>query len=179
MWLAVVIGKGISEAAAPGPMRLLHRFGAFAMLLSFGVAVLAIGPHFRVFVEPFGSKSGAAELRSDLVRRLEKEPRVALVSDPGAADFFVSGEGETYIKGYVGTNPRVRYLNGDARPIYGGYLSVEVKDRAHDTVWSYLVTPRRLGAEDINSDLTGQVIRKLMEAMTLPRGSLKQKTSSQ
>jgi hypothetical protein len=129
-----------------------------------GVPLLADGPS-RVFVEPLGTKSGAAELRNELVRLLEKEHGITLVNQASSADFVVSGEGETYIKGYVGTNPRVRYLNGDARPVYGGFLSVEVKNRDRDTIWSYLVTPRRLGSEDINRNLTGQLVRKLVGAI--------------
>jgi hypothetical protein len=129
-----------------------------------GVHALAASPA-RVFVEPLGTKSGAAQLRNELVHLLEKEHGITLVSEPASADFVVSGEGDTYIKGYFGSNPRVRYLNGDARPVYGGFLSVEVKNREHDTIWSYLVTPRRLGSEDINRNLTSQLVRKLVGAI--------------
>ena len=73
-------------------------------------------------MESFGTKPGAVQLRNELVRFLENDHHVTLVSDAASAEFVVSGEGETYIKGYVGTNPRVRYLNADARPVYGGFL---------------------------------------------------------
>jgi len=129
-----------------------------------GVQVLA-GSSPRVFVESLGTKAGAVQLRNALVQLLEKDHRVTLVNDASSAEFVVSGEGETYIKGYVGTNPRVRYLNADARPVYGGFLSVEVKNRERETIWSYLVTPRRLGSEDINRNLTGQLVRKLVGAI--------------
>jgi hypothetical protein len=142
---------------------------ATAIVILLGVHGLAASPS-RVFVEPLGTKSGAVELRNELLRLLEKEDRITLVSDTTSADFVVSGEGETYIRGYVGTNPRVRYLNGDARPVYGGFLSVEVKNREHDPIWSYLVTPRRLGSEDINRNLTGQLVRKLVGAIEEQQG---------
>lgn len=116
----------------------------------------------RIFVEPFADKGGAAQLRSELVNLLRKEHGVELVDTAAAADFILSGSGETYIKGYVGTNPRVRYLNSDARPVYGGFLSVELKSRAHDPVWSYLATPRRFGSDDINRNLAGQIVHKLV-----------------
>jgi hypothetical protein len=154
------------------PPRVRHRFLVHATVMLLGAHVLVAGPN-RVFVEPLGTKSGAVQLRNELVRLLEKEHRVTLVSDVSAADFVVSGEGETYIKGYVGTNPRVRYLNGEAKPVYGGFLSVEVKNRERDTIWSYLVTPRRLGSEDINRNLTGQLIRKLVGAIEEQQGSPK------
>jgi hypothetical protein len=115
----------------------------------------------RIFVEPFSGKTGAAELRAELVTLLRKEHGVAVVDDARSADFILSGNGETYIKGYLGTNPRVRYLNSDAKPVYGGFLSVELKNREHDPVWSYLATPRRFGSEDINHNLAGQIAHKL------------------
>ena len=150
-------------------MGLSRRWVVSVTVMWLGVHALAASPA-RVFVEPLGTKSGAAQLRNELVHLLEKEHGIALVSDAAAADFIISGEGDTYIKGYVGSNPRVRYLNGDARPVYGGFLSVEVKNREHDTIWSYLVTPRRLGSEDINRNLTGQLARKLVGAIEAPQG---------
>ena len=136
-------------------------------LLSFGT--WAAGGSTRVFVEPFAQKSGTPELRAELLRLLAKEQGVAVAADPSSADFIVSGSGETYIKGYLGTNPRVRYLNSDAKPVYGGFLSVELKTPDRETVWSYLVTPRRFGPEDINQNLAGQMVRKLVEQIQAQR----------
>jgi hypothetical protein len=146
-----------------------RRWVVSVSVMLLGIRALAGSPA-RVFVEPLGTRSGAAQLRNELVHRLEKEHGIALVNDAAAADFIVSGEGDTYIKGYLGSNPRVRYVNGDARPVYGGFLSVEVKNREHDTIWSYLVTPRRLGSEDINRNLTGQLARKLVGAIEEQQG---------
>jgi hypothetical protein len=146
-----------------------RRFVVHVTVALLGAHVLADGPA-RVFVELLGTKSGAVQLRNELVRLLEKDHRVTLVSDASSAEFIISGEGETYIKGYVGTNPRVRYLNADARPVYGGFLSVEVKNRERETIWSYLVTPRRLGSEDVNRNLTGQLVRKLVGAIEEQQG---------
>jgi hypothetical protein len=117
----------------------------------------------RIFVEPFPDKPGGAALREAVVSLLSKEQGLAVVTDAAQADFIVSGSGETYVRGYVGTNPRVHYLNRDAKPIYGGFLSVELKPRGQDTVWSYLATPRRLGPQDIDSNLARQVAHKLAE----------------
>jgi hypothetical protein len=123
----------------------------------------AAGAPTRIFVEPFSEKQGAPGLRTELIHLLRKEPGITVVADRGSADFLVSGNGETYIKGYVGTNPRVHYLNSDAPAVYGGYLSMELKTPGQETVWSYLVTPRRFGPEDINHNLAGQMVRKLAE----------------
>ena len=104
-------------------------------------------------------------LREEVVRLLGKQHGVTLAMDASQADFVLSGSGETYIRGYVGTNPRVRYLNSDAQPVYGGFLSVELKPPRQDVIWSYLVTPRRLGPQDIYANLAGQIVPKLMEAL--------------
>ncbi|MBV9745927.1 MAG: hypothetical protein JO099_19360 [Acidobacteriia bacterium] len=127
----------------------------------------------RIFVEPFGEKPGASGLRTELVRLLEKEPHITVADDATKADFIVSGTGETYIKGYLGTNPRVRYLNSEAQPVYGGYLSVELKNPEHETVWSYLVTPRRFGPEDINRNLAGQIVNRLAQEIAFERKAAK------
>jgi hypothetical protein len=121
------------------------------------------GASIRIFVEPFPDKPGEAALREAIVTLLNKEPGVAVVADALQSDYIVSGSGETYVRGYVGTNPRVHYLNRDAKPIYGGFLSVELKPRGQDTVWSYLATPSRLGPQDINTNLAKQVTHKLAE----------------
>jgi hypothetical protein len=125
--------------------------------------------HTRIYVEPFANKPGASNLRSELVKLLARSPGITLSSDLSSADFIVSGTGETFIKGYLGTNPRVRYLNSDAKPVYGGYLSLELKNSNRETIWSYLVTPRRFGPEDINHNLAGQMVRKLTEEIQAQR----------
>jgi hypothetical protein len=127
----------------------------------------------RIFIEPFADKPGAAQLRSELVSLLGKERGVAVVDHAQSADFILSGAGETYIRGYLGTNPRVRYLNSDAKPVYGGFLSVELKNRQHDPVWSYLATPRRFGSDDINRNLAGQIVHRLAVAVEQHRKAAK------
>lgn len=137
------------------------------LALSLALTVLAAGAP-RVYVEPFPAKSGSPELRKELVALLGKEKSITVVNDAASADFIVTGSGETYIRGYVGTNPRVVRVNSDSQPIYGGFLSVELKTKAQDTVWSYLATPSRIGSHDINHNLAGQVIHKLIEAIQKP-----------
>ena len=119
------------------------------------------GANTRIFVGGFGDKPGATQLRSELVSLLRKQAGIAIADSPTDADFLLSGSGETYIKGYLASNPRVHYLNSDARPVYAGFLSVELKNHAHDTVWSYLVTPSRFGSEDINRNLASQIIHRM------------------
>ena len=81
--------------------------------------------------------------------------------------FSISGE--THIKGYIGTNLRLRYLNSESQPVYGGYLSVELEDKKGQPVWSDLTTPRRRGPEDVNRNLAEQATKKLMEYLATAR----------
>lgn len=134
-----------------------------------GSRVWCAGGGVRIFIEPFGSKEGAAQLRGELVTLLRKEHGVEVVDDAASADFILSGNGETYVKGYLGTNPRVRYLNSDAKPVYGGFLSIELKNREHDPVWSYLATPQPFGSTEINRNLAAQVVHKLAAAIKVQR----------
>ncbi len=124
----------------------------------------ALGAVKRVYVEPFAAKPGAEVLRADLIAELRKSHRVAVAPSPQSADAVITGAGETWIRGYYSLNPRVRSTS-DAHPIYGGYLSVELKGQGGETLWSYLVTPRRFGPEDIGRNLCGQVVRKLVAVL--------------
>jgi hypothetical protein len=117
-----------------------------------------------VYVEPFPNKPGAEALRNDLIAELRKSRRLSVAASPGEADAVIDGTGESWIRGYYSLNPRVRSV-ADAHPIYGGYLSVELKGKGGETLWSYLVTPRRFGPEDIGRNLCGQVVRRLLEAL--------------
>ena len=117
-----------------------------------------------VYVGPFAEKPGAAALRADLISELRKSHRLSVAASPEAADAVITGAGETWIRGYYSLNPRVRNTS-DAYPIYGGYLSIELKGRGGETLWSYLVTPKRFGSEDIGRNLCGQIVRKLVDAL--------------
>jgi hypothetical protein len=122
-------------------------------------------PAERIYVDSFGDKPGAKMLREEIVKLLSKSRGVGVAADRSQADYILSGSGETYIRGYIGTNPRVRYLNSDAQPVYGGFLSVELKPARQDVIWADLVTPRRLGPQDIYENLGKQVLPKLLEVL--------------
>src|SRR6266542_1222488 len=122
------------------------------MLLAVLAGVVASGTaagqaRTRVFVEPFENQGGPA-LREAVIKLLSEQKAIVLVNTEADADRVLAGEGETHIKGYLSQNPRVRYVNRDSRPVYKGFLSVELRDKHHEPLWSYLATPRRYGAED-------------------------------
>jgi hypothetical protein len=121
-------------------------------------------PVKRVYVEAFHAKANSMKLREDLIAELRKMGSFAIVASESDADEIVSGDGETWIKGYRSLNPRSGRLPSDGDPVYAGFLSVEFKDKKGDTLWSYLVT---LGpaSEGISKDLSKQIVKHLAEAM--------------
>jgi hypothetical protein len=58
-------------------------------------------------------------------------------------------------------NPRAGTSPTNGQAVYGGYISVELKDRAGVTLWSYLATPRS-GSKDIARDLSKDVVKHLV-----------------
>jgi hypothetical protein len=116
----------------------------------------------RIYVEAFPQKTGSGKLREDLITELRKSFSIAAsVLD---ADAVVTGEGETWIKGYRSLNPRSGRLPSNGEPVYAGFLSVELKDVKGDTLWSYLVT---LGpaSENISQALSKQIVKHLADAL--------------
>ena len=119
----------------------------------------------RLYVQRFDNDNDDS-LREQTIRLLKNHKGITIVANTNGADRILTGTNQTYVKGYLSRNPRVRYRNGDSRPVYGGYLSVELKDQQDETVWSYLVTPSRFGSEDIDKNLAGQIVNKLLQFLT-------------
>jgi len=117
----------------------------------------------RVYVEPFPMKAGAGELRDALIAEIKKSS-LAVVAGEADADAIITGDGETWIRGYRNLNPRSTRVPVSADALFGGFLSIEVKDKHGDTLWSYLVT---LGPEPegIAKDLAKQMVKHLKDAL--------------
>jgi len=126
----------------------------------------------KVYVDSLGDKKGASELREALTARLRKTREVQVVSSAGEADAVIRGSGEIWIKGYYNTGTRPSKNN--EVPIYGGMLSVELKGKNDETLWSYLVTPSKMRWTSVAQDLASQTVKKLLETQ---RGSDKAGTS--
>src|SRR5580692_12563734 len=105
----------------------------------------------KLYVEPFPAKAGSEALRDDVIAQLRKLSSISVVSDPGTADAVLSGEGEIWIKGYQSLNPRSGRSPSNGTAVYGGYLSVELRDPRGETIWSTLATPAN-GAADVPKD---------------------------
>lgn len=122
----------------------------------------------RLFVEPFATKSYAGKLRQDAIAELRRIRDFSLVSDEANADLRLGGGGEIWIRGYRSFSPRSHMkMSTNGTPIYGGYLSVELKNRKGVTVWSYLATPGA-ASEDVSKDISKQIAKHLAEALAEP-----------
>jgi phosphate transport system substrate-binding protein len=122
----------------------------------------------RLYVEAFATKAGAEKLREDVTAELRRLSSVSLVSDEASADLVLGGGGEIWIKGYHSFSPRSHIkMPTNGTPIYGGYLSVELKNRKGVTVWSYLATPGA-ASEDISKDISKRIAKHLSEALIQP-----------
>jgi phosphate transport system substrate-binding protein len=123
-------------------------------------------PEKRLYVEPFATKSGSEALRGELISELRKLSGVSIVASAEGADETLGGGGEVWIKGYRSLNPRSGPSPSHGSPVYGGYLSVELKDRSGATLWSDLVTPS--GDGDISKDLAKRIAKHLAAAVVHP-----------
>jgi len=118
----------------------------------------------RLYVEAFATQAGAEELQEDVRGEVRKLSSVLLVADKSSADVILGGGGEIWVKGYRSLNPRAGRLLSNGTPVYGGYLSVELRDKTGVTLWSDLVTPGAASG-DISKDLSKQIAKHLSEAL--------------
>jgi len=115
-------------------------------------------------VEPFATREGAQKLRDDLTAEIRKLGTFSLVSNEADADLILGGGGELWVKGYRSFSPRSHMkMPSNGTPIYGGYLSVELKNSQGVTVWSYLAAPGA-ASEDVSHDISERIAKRLAEA---------------
>jgi hypothetical protein len=99
-----------------------------------------------------------------LERDMEKSGAFQIVDTPAQADAILSADGDIYVKGYVSLNPRSGNLPGHGEPVRAGFLSVELKGKGNETLWSFLATPK-FGSTNIEHEISKQVTRELVLAM--------------
>jgi phosphate transport system substrate-binding protein len=125
----------------------------------------------RLYVEQFATKAGADKLREDVIAELRKLKVVSVVPDESNADLILGGGGEIWIRGYRSFSPRSHMkFPANGTPIYGGYLSVELRNRAGQTLWSYLAT-LTTGSGDIPQDLSMRITKHLAEGLNQAEAS--------
>src|SRR5579859_1367540 len=118
----------------------------------------------RLYVEPFTTKAGSEKLRAEVVAELRKVSSLSVVSSESSADLILGGGGEIWVKGYRSLNPRSGRSPSNGTPVYGGFLSVELRDEKGETLWSDLVTPGAVFG-DISKDLSKRIAKHVAEAL--------------
>lgn len=118
----------------------------------------------RLYVEPFATQAGFERFRDDVLNELRKLNSVSLAADESSADAILGGGGEVWIKGYRSHNPQLGRVAPNGTPIYSGFLSIELRDKKGQTIWSYLATPPA-ESKDVSKDLSTLIVKKLVEAL--------------
>jgi hypothetical protein len=117
----------------------------------------------RIFIDGFGDKPELHAVKKDLATDLRKSDLFDVVDSMDQADAILTGRGDTWLKGYFSLNPRAGTSPSNGQPVYGGYISVELKDRAGATLWSYLATPHA-ASKNIAHDLSKDVAKHLVSS---------------
>ncbi|HZD46126.1 MAG TPA: phosphate ABC transporter substrate-binding protein PstS [Acidobacteriaceae bacterium] len=148
------------------PLRLTVSFTLFCAIFGppLGAQTEPANPIKRIYVEPFATREGSEKFREDLIAELRKRNAVTLAGDESSADAILGGGGEIWIKGYRSHNPQLGKVAPNGTPIFTGFLSIELRDRSGQTLWSYLATPPAASG-DVSKDLSIVIVKKLDEAL--------------
>ncbi len=117
----------------------------------------------KIYLDTTSAKPDPAEMRKHLMDSLRNAHSVEIVTDPNHAEAILKVTSEIWIKAYASVSPRAP---GNRYPIYGGFLSAELIGKDDTTLWSYLATPSRYASSGIHQDLSDQLIRKLLAALS-------------
>ena len=128
-------------------------------------------PIRRIYVEPFATQGGSEKFREDVIAELRKMNSVSLAADESSADAILGGGGEVWIKGYRSHNPQLGNVPPNGTPIYTGFLSIELRDKNGQTLWSYLATPPA-ASEDVSKDLSVLIVKKLSRSPGTRRSAI-------
>ena len=118
----------------------------------------------RIFVGDLGNKPQASEVRKQLISQLKKLKAFNVVFSSKDADLVLSGDAELFVREYYNLYVRAGTSPSNGRPIYGGYVSVELKSSSGETLWSYLATART-GSKDAPHHLSEDIVKHLMDGI--------------
>jgi len=140
---------------------LLPRFGSGSLP---AVQAAPTNPIRQIYVEAFVTQSGSEAFREEVVGELRKLKSVLITEDESTADAVLGGGGEVWVKGYRSHNPQLGNPSRNGTAIYTGFLSIELRDRNGQTLWSYLATPPAESA-NVSKDLSTRIVEKLVEVL--------------
>lgn len=119
---------------------------------------------YRLYVDSFGNKLDADELKKELMKELRHSKDVDLVNSAAAATVVLGGDAEIYIRGYVSLYARAGTSPEHGNPVYSGYASAELKNSSGETLWSYLSTVPE-GSKDAARGVSKDIVRHLLAAL--------------
>src|SRR5580692_3592891 len=96
-------------------------------------SLLGQNPSRKLYVDGFTTKAGSEQIRDDVIVELRKLGSVSMVSNESEADVVLGGGGEIWVQGYQSLNPRSGPSPKNGSPVYGGFLSVELRDGKGET----------------------------------------------
>lgn len=116
----------------------------------------------RVAVDwPQGGK-GSTGVHDRVKQKLKASGKVQIVQDATQANAVLHGSAVMWTTGYISMSPRSK---GAKQATYQGYASAELNGKSGNTLWSYLVTPRRAAWKSIGENLGDQLASALLEAI--------------
>ncbi len=115
----------------------------------------------RLYVGSLGAYNGSDELRRELTRDLKKSGVFELVATPAQCDAVVEGRGELWTRGYHSLSPRARKNSDYAEPLLSGYLSIRLRGKDDEILWSYFADPPRVSIHELRRDLANEVVSRL------------------
>ncbi len=118
----------------------------------------------HIYVASLGTDPQASQVRRDLISELKKNKGFDVVSSPAGADAVLSGDAELYLREYYSLYVRAGTSPENGKPIFGGYVSVELKSSSGETLWSYLASAGA-GSKDAPSHLSKDIVKHLVNAM--------------
>jgi len=116
----------------------------------------------RVFVIFPQGKPALAPVERELRKELARSG-ITLAASREQCEAVLIATGDVYIRGYISLNPRAGSSPLHGEPVRSGFLSVELKGRGNETLWSYLATPRT--SPQIERALSKQVTKELLIAI--------------
>ncbi len=151
----------------PGRRAIRHWLALAAMLLLISTnsahsQANAVHSVHTVFVSRSGGGGVAEAVRKRLMDRLRKSGTVRVVENAAAADAVLHASAVIWPTGTVSPNPRSTSV---VLTNYQGYISAELTGPAHQTLWSYLITPGRFRMSNIVDDLADRLSERLIDAM--------------
>ncbi len=145
----------------PSCLALASAFAVIALcIFPFRASSQTSAPIRKIFVDTFQGRLGSGQLREAVIASLRRNGAFQLVDNASDADAIVNGTGEIWVEGYVASRPH----SAARETVYNGYLSLEVKNKSGQTLWSYLVTPGRMYS-NLAQEMAGHIVRLMTAAL--------------